>query len=76
MVERIHREGWEERETKNMLSTPISALSRYIGSKWFLTLEQLSEQSGLSLHTIHKAVNGERISPAYERRLRAFLDKL
>ena len=76
MGKHTHREGYEERETKIMLSTPITALSRYIGSKWFLTLEQLSEQSGLSLTTIHKAVKGERIPPAYERRLRTFLDKL
>lgn len=76
MAKHINRDGYEERETKIMLNTPITELSRYIGSKWFLTLEQLSEQSGLSLTTIQKAVHGERITPYYEKRLRNFLDKL
>lgn len=66
----------EERETRIMLETPITELSRFIGAKWFLTLEQLAEQSGLPIRTILKAVHGEKIAPFYEKRLRTFLEKL
>ena len=76
MSKHLNHEGHDERTTKIMLDVPITPLSRYIGSKWYLTLEQLSERTGLKLTTILKAVRGEPILPAYERRLRKFLDKL
>lgn len=76
MPRKINRDGNHEYETKIMMSKPITELSKLMGRKWFLTLEKLSEQSGVSLWAVHKAVNGEKIAPQAEEKLRAFLEGL
>lgn len=66
----------EERLTKIMTSKPITDISRLIGRKWYLPLEQLAEQSGVRLYSILKAVKGENITPLNEKNLRTFLERL
>ena len=51
-------------------------LQRLIGEKWFLTLERLGEEIGVSGWTIQKAFHGEKILPQTEERLRKYLEKL
>ena len=68
--------GCEETHTKRMLAMPITDLSRLIGRKWFLSLENLAEKSGLPRGTIARAVNGGEILPRYEDKLRAYLEAL
>jgi predicted transcriptional regulator len=67
---------YEERSTKIMMEKPITELSKLIGAKWFLTLEQLAEKSGVPLLTLRKAIRGMEISSCYEKKLREFLSKL
>ena len=62
--------------TKAVLEIPITKLSRLIASKWFSTLEQLAEKSGVPFYSVQKALHGENISPRYEAKLRAFLENL
>jgi hypothetical protein len=76
MSKQVNREGYDWRSTKIMLDTPITELSRYIARKWFGTVERLSERSGVVPRTISQALSGKKIMPCYEKRLRAFLDKL
>lgn len=64
------------KSTKKMFETPITELSRYIASKWYLPLERLSEQSGVPLAVIKRAIRGGSILPKYEKPLREYLDKL
>ncbi len=64
------------KSTKIMIETPITELSRYIASKWYLSTEQLSAKSGVPLRVIKRALQGERIPQKYEKPLREFLDKL
>lgn len=68
--------GHEARYTKIMLSKPITDLSRLIGEKWFLPLEKLAEESGVSLKIIIKAVHGESIWIVNEKKIRKVLEKL
>ena len=70
-----NHEGYDQRTTSIMLNTPITDLSRLIGAKWFLTIEQLSEQSGVPFPSVQKAVQGKPIRPCYEQRLREFLEQ-
>jgi hypothetical protein len=67
---------YDERSTKIMMSKPITELSRYIGQKWFLPLEKLSERSGVAMTVIIKAVHGEKIRSDNERKIREVLDRL
>ena len=76
MAKQINRGGYDERSTKIMMNKPITELSRFIGSKWFLSTERLAEKSGVPYTTIRKAVEGEKIAPHHEEKLRLFLDKL
>lgn len=71
-----HSNGHEEYETRVMLSRPITALSKLIGAKWFLPIEKLSEQAGVPINTLLKAVRGGTIPPCKEEKLRAFLERL
>jgi hypothetical protein len=70
------REGYDKLTYELMMNTPITDLSRYIGAKWYSSLEKLAEQSGLPFKTVIRAVKGQTILPNYEKRLRAFLGKL
>ncbi len=75
-MERENRDGFDERSTKIMMDMPITKLSRYIGAKWYLPLEQLAEKSGVPFQTIQNAIYGKDILPRHEKRIRAFLEKL
>ena len=52
----------------------IIPLPQMIGQKWFLPLDKLAARSGVTRQTISKVLHGEKIYPAYERKLRAFLE--
>ena len=65
---------YEERSTKIMLEKPITPLARLIGRKWFLTIEELAERAGVSVHTLSRVLQGERIGAETERKLTAFLE--
>lgn len=62
--------------TKDMISLSHSELAKLIGEKWFNTLDKLVEASGLGKHTLLSAIEGKKISPTYEKKLRAFLEQL
>ena len=74
MGKQVNKYGYQERSTKIMLATPITELSRFIGSKWYLPLEKLSELSGVSYEVIKRAIHGETIGVVSERKLRGFLE--
>ena len=73
---RVNRNGFDERSTKIMMNKPITELSRLIGAKWFLPLERLAKEAGIGIETCQKALYGKEILPRYEKKLRAFLDRL
>lgn len=75
-MKQVNRDGYAERSYKIMMSTPMTSLSRYIGSKWFLPLDKLSKRSGVPFTILQKAIRGEKIAPIYEARLRAYLEQL
>lgn len=62
--------------TENMINTPKTELSRLIGEKWFLGVDELSEQSKIPKRWITQVLHGDKISEKIEKRLRAFLEKL
>lgn len=74
MGKQVNKEGYLERNTRIMLQTPITELSRFIGAKWYLPLEKLSERSGVSYEVIKRALHGETIGVVSERKLREFLE--
>lgn len=76
MAKQVNRDGYDERSYKLMMNAPITSLSRYIGAKWFSPLQKLSEQSGVPITSVKKAVKGEKITPFYEDKLRKYLQKL
>ena len=59
---------------KTMVTAPLKKLSRLIGSKWFLSLDQLAARSGVAKDTIRKAMADEPVLPRYEKKLRDFLE--
>ena len=75
-MKQISREGYDARTLKIMMSKPITSISRYIGAKWYLPLKDLSVKAGVPIKAVMGAINGEKISPAHEERLRRYLDKL
>lgn len=69
-------ETFAEKSTKYMLNAPITELSKLIGRKWFLPLEQLAERSGVAERWITQAVRGEEIGRHVEQKIRDFLEGL
>ena len=65
---------YDERTTKIMMRKPVTELSRFIGSKWFLTLDKLAERTGVSLGVITAAVEDKPIRPWNEAKIRRYLD--
>lgn len=63
-----------ENATKAMMETPITDLSRLIGAKWFLPLEELSKKSGVAMRWITQAVRGGKIHPNIEKKIREVLE--
>ena len=64
----------EELNTKYMLEKPITELSKTIGGGWFLSLESLSDKSGVKLQTIQRAIHGEPIATWFEKKIRNALE--
>lgn len=69
-------DGYDEYQTKGMLEAPITELSKLIGQKWFLPLENLSLKTGVSLSTIIQAVRGYQIGVISEQKIRVVLEAL
>ena len=66
--------GTDENITKRMLSLPKTDISKLIGQKWFLTLEKLSERTGVSVSILEGAVEGQKIHISNERKIRRYLE--
>lgn len=65
--------NFDEYSTKEMLKKPITELARLIGEKWYLTIEQLAERSGVGVGSIKLALRGENIHPYQAKKLKKFL---
>ena len=68
--------GHNEYMYKIMMARPQTELSKDIGRKWYLTLEKLAEESGLSISVIFRAVEGDKIGKDSESKIRAVLNNL
>lgn len=70
---KIH-DTYEERTTKIMLARPITDLSRFIGEKWFLSIDLLAEKCGVNKRWISQTLNGGKVSKKIEQKIRNFLE--
>ena len=52
----------------------MTDIQKLIGQKWFLPLDRLAERTGIKRVTILRALRGGAIYPAYERKLKEFLE--
>ena len=64
----------DENRTKRMVSKPPTPLLKLLGQKWFLSLEKLSDRSGVSITALQHLFDGKPIGVENERRLRRFLE--
>ena len=62
--------------TKEMMDKPITELSRLIGSKCFLPLDKFANEVGVYKGWLTRALRGEKIPPAIEKKIREALEKL
>ena len=62
--------------TMLMMEKPITELSRLIGAKWFLPLEELQKKTGVPMRWITQAVRGGKIPAEYEKKIREVLESL
>ena len=67
-------ETYEAYLTREMLQKPITTLSRLIANKWFLTLQTLSERTGVPVTVIENAVEGGKLRADNDRKLRRYLE--
>lgn len=70
----IIHDTYEAYLTKVMLRKPITSLSRLIGGKWFLTLQTLSDRTGVPVKVINHAVEGGNLRADNDRKLRKYLE--
>ena len=68
--------GHNEYACKVMISKPQTELSKYIGRKWYLTIEKLSEKSNVSARIISTAIAGKSIGKESEAKIRRVLKNL
>jgi predicted transcriptional regulator len=67
-------QNYEAYLTREMLQKPITELSRLIADKWFLSLQTLSERTGVPVSVIEHALEGGKIRADNERKLRSYLE--
>ena len=58
------------------LENGVTPFARWIGSKWYKSLYELSVESGVPCTTILRAITGKDIQEEQKERLTKFLRKL
>ena len=58
------------------LENGVTPFARWIGSKWYKSLYELSVESGVPYTTILRAITGKDIQEEQKERLTKFLRKL
>lgn len=58
------------------LENGVTPFARWIGSKWYKSLYELSVESGVPYTIILRAVTGKEITEEWKERLTKFLRKL